>query len=144
MGARTGQVIRRVVLDTNVALSALMFPSGRVAWLRQAWQCQSVLPLVSRATTAELIAALAYPKFRLAATEQHDLLADYLPGCDAVMLPDPPPRLPVCRDPADTPFLELALVGKADFLVSGDKDLLALAGSFGVAVVTPDTLWQKM
>ncbi|MGH8472646.1 MAG: putative toxin-antitoxin system toxin component, PIN family, partial [Gammaproteobacteria bacterium] len=132
MGARTGQVIPCIVLDTNVALSALVFPSGRVAWLRQAWQSQqSVLPLVSRATAGELIAALAYPKFRLAATEQDDLLADYLPWCEAVMIPDPPPPLPVCRDPADTPFLELAVVGKAAFLVSGDKDLLALAGSFG-------------
>lgn len=135
MGAREGQVAPRLVLDTNVALSALIFASGRLAWLRPAWQSQSILPLVSRATAEDLIAVLQYPKFRLAAADRDDLLADYLPCCETVAIPEPPPHVPVCRDRSDMHFLELAVAGNADFLVSGDKDLLALAVTFVVPVV---------
>ena len=69
----------RVVLDTNLVLSALVFPAGRVASLRELWQQQQFLPLVSQPTLAELIRALGYPKFRLTLAEQEELLADYLP-----------------------------------------------------------------
>ncbi len=62
----------RVVIDTNLVLSALVFAGGRLASLRLAWQDQRVLPLVSRATAAELIRTLAYPKFKLTAAEQED------------------------------------------------------------------------
>jgi predicted nucleic acid-binding protein len=55
----------RVVLDTDTVLSALLFPEGRLAWLRDAWTCGSVLPVVCIATVRELIRALAYPKFEL-------------------------------------------------------------------------------
>ena len=56
---------RRLVLDTNVLVSALQFLSGTVSWLRDAWQAQAVVPLASRDTTAELIRVLSYPKFQL-------------------------------------------------------------------------------
>lgn len=126
----------RVVIDTNLVLSALVFAGGRLAPLRMAWQTQRVLPLVSRATTAELIRALAYPKFRLAAHEQEELLADYLPYCKTVRIPVPPPATPPCRDAFDVPFLELALTGKAEALVTGDKDLLSLAGKLSCPILS--------
>ena len=80
---------------------------------------------------------LAYPKFKLTLEEQHDLLADYLPWAEIFRVPDPPPRTPACRDPHDVPFLQLALVAKADPLVTGDNDLLILAPLRGVAIITP-------
>ena len=55
----------RAVLDTNVVVSALIFHSGALSWLRVAWRQGSIRPLVSRETTAELIRILAYPKFAL-------------------------------------------------------------------------------
>ncbi|MBK9021027.1 MAG: putative toxin-antitoxin system toxin component, PIN family [Sulfuritalea sp.] len=125
----------RVVIDTNLVLSALVFASGRLTPLRLAWQDQRVLPLVSRATAAELIRALTYPKFKLAAHEQEELLADYLPYCKTVRIPVPPPATPPCRDAFDVPFLELALAGKADALVTGDKDLLSLAGELACPIL---------
>ena len=60
----------RVVLDTNVVLSALVFAQGRLAPLRQAWQHGRCRRLVSTATTAELMRALRYPKFKLSAEER--------------------------------------------------------------------------
>lgn len=118
----------RAVLDTNVVLSALVFGGGgAAARVRQAWQAGLLLPLVSTATVQELMRVLAYPKFRLVADEQRELLADYLPFTEVVTVPEPPPRVPDCRDPQDLPFLHLAVAGKADVLVSGDADLLVLA-----------------
>lgn len=93
------------------------------------------VPLAIAATARELVRVLAYPKFRLTAGEQQDLLADYLPWVQVVRIPDPPPVAPPRRDPYDLPFLHLAIAGKADALVSGDKDLLALAGTRGLCPV---------
>lgn len=126
----------RVVLDTNVLLSALLFHAGALAWLRHAWQAKAIRPLASRDTVAELIRVLAYPKFRLTAADREDLIGDYLPWCETVTVPKRL-KVPACRDPFDRPFLELALAAKADALVTGDKDLLALGSVFAVPILTP-------
>ena len=125
----------RVVLDTNVVLSALLFGGSWGARLRTGWQAGRFVPLASTATAQELVRALGYPKFRLDAAEQEQLLADYLPWVQVVRIPDPAPEVPACRDPFDAPFLHLAVVGKAHALVSGDGDLLALAGAPGLCPV---------
>ena len=133
----------RVVLDTNVLVSALLFPTGSLSWLREQWQSRVVLPLASHATTAELIRVLSYPKFRLTDDEREDLLADYLPWCEMVTVTEPPDT-PDCRDPFDRPFLELALIGQADALVTGDGDLLALTTVFTVPIITPKALRDRL
>lgn len=120
----------RVVLDTNVVVSALVFRGGAVRLVRQAWLRGRVLPLVSSATVQELVRVLAYPKFRLSKAEQDELLADYLPYAQTVRIPQPPPVVPDCRDALDVPFMHLAVAGKAQVLVSGDRDLLAMAAEF--------------
>ena len=127
MSRARSPAVPRVVLDTNVVLSALVFGGGSTATVRQAWQTGSLRPIVSTATVQELMRVLAYPKFKLSADEQRELLADYLPFAEVVVLPEPPPRVPDCRDPHDLPYLHLATAGKADMLVSGDADLLSLA-----------------
>ena len=126
----------RVVLDTNVVLSALVFTHGRAAALREAWQGGRCEPLVSKATVDELIRVLAYPKFKLGDDEQHELLADYLPYCRTVAIPAKPPRTPPCRDPFDLPFLQLAVVGKVAYLVTGDQDLLDIKSKLLGPIVT--------
>ena len=101
-------------------------------------------PLASRDTAAELIRVVPYPKFGLTADERRDLLDDYLPYCETVTLPDPPPVVPECRDPFDRPFLELALAGRADALITGDADILALAESFAVPILSPAALEMRL
>ncbi|MBK9028811.1 MAG: putative toxin-antitoxin system toxin component, PIN family [Propionivibrio sp.] len=128
----------RVVIDINLVLSALIFANGRLTPLRQAWQSQRIQPIVSRVTATELIRVLAYPKFKLTADEQQELLADYLPCCKTVRIPEPPPRTPPCRDVFDIPFMELAIAGKATALITGDRDLLSLAGSFTCPIVSAE------
>ena len=125
-----------IVLDTNLLLSALVFSGGRLAALRTTWQTSRCVPLESQATAAELIRVLAYPKFKLSAVDREELLADYLPHCRSVRIPARLPKLPTCRDVNDQVFIELAAVGKADFLVTGDRDLLVLAPAFNRRIVT--------
>lgn len=127
--------IHRVVFDTNVVLSALLFPHGHLAWLRLHWR-ESCLPLVSKATAMELARVLAYSKFRLSDASRIELFGLYVSCCETI---DPTRRSPLaCRDPKDQPFLDLAHCGKADVLVTGDDDLLSLAEETAFAIQTPE------
>ena len=135
---------RRVVLDTNVAVSALVFREGRLAWLLEAWAAGRVVPLVSADTVAELVRVLAYPKFKLSGEETKNVLAHYMEHAEAVPATGAAVRVPECRDPDDRKFLQLAYAAKADALVTGDEDLLALAGKSRVPILAPDALKTKL
>jgi putative PIN family toxin of toxin-antitoxin system len=128
--------MRRVVFDTNVVLSAIAFRAGRLAWLRQHWREGAVVPLVSPATARELTRVLAYSKFRLSQQYRAEALALYLPFCESHAPADKCPVL--CRDAKDQPPLDLARSGRADILVTGDDDLLVLAGQTPFLIETPD------
>ena len=138
------RVLPRVVLDTNIVLSALVFSNGQLAPLRHAWQQSRCHPLVSNVTIAELIRVLNYPKFKLTQEDQQELLADYLPHCAVVTIPVRLPKTPPCRDPFDVPFLELAIAGKADYLVTGDKDMLSLTLGAKCSIVTAEQFQRAL
>jgi uncharacterized protein len=55
-----------------------------------------------------------------------------------------PPATPACRDPFDLPFLQLAVAGKAAYLVIGDQDLLSLAGRFVCPIITADQFMKTL
>jgi putative PIN family toxin of toxin-antitoxin system len=134
----------RAVLDTNIAVSALLFALGRLAPVRLAWQANTFTPLVSAATTEELIRVLSYAKFKLSSADRDELLADYLPYCTTVTIPGKAPKIPSCRDPGDLPFLHLAAHAKADFLVTGDTDLLDIRDKTRFAIVTAEAFISKL
>ncbi|MDV7392819.1 putative toxin-antitoxin system toxin component, PIN family, partial [Arthrospira platensis SPKY1] len=117
-------ISRRVVLDTHTLVSALLFQQGRLAWLKTAWATGQLVPVVSKATTAELLRVLAYPKFQLSSAEQRLLLAEYLPYAETVPAIPADLALPLCKDAADQKFLELAYAARVEALVTGDGDLL--------------------
>ena len=138
------KALPRVVLDTNVVLSALLFGGGPAGRVRAGWQAGRFVTLASTATAQELVRVLGYPKFRLSPAEQEELLADWLPWVEVVRMPDPPPPVPACRDPFDLPFLQLAIAGRARALVTGDRDLLVLAGTRWLCpVVTVDAFCAR-
>ena len=134
--------IARVVFDTNVVLSALLFTHGQLSWLVGHWQAGNCVPLISRATAEELTRILSYPKFRLTANEELEALANYIPYCEAVEIVQSCPVL--CRDAKEQPFLDLSQSGKADVLVTGDEDLLALAGQTGFVIETPEEYRRRV
>lgn len=142
MGAQGTVSPVRVVLDTNVVVSALIFASGRLHWLRHAWQKAIAVPIVSQSTTLELLRVLTYPKFHLSQIEQEELLAEYLPYC-ATVAGSEKAEIPHVRDATDRIFLQLAATAQAAYLVTGDVDLLSLATVqplSPVAIVTPEQL----
>jgi uncharacterized protein len=100
------------------------------------------MPLISRATAAELERVLRYPKFRLSSTERHELVGEYLPWCEVVEITNR--YVSVCRDEKGQPFLDLAQSGKAEFLVSGDRDLLALAGKTDFLIENPGAYRRRV
>lgn len=126
----------RVVFDTNVVISAIVFTSGHFAWLRAHWRERSTTNLVSHTTVAELKRVLDYSKLKLDLEKQFELLGDYLSYCETF---DVEGRCSIlCRDIKDQAFLDLAQSGKADVLVTGDGDLLVLAGQTEFLIETPE------
>lgn len=137
----TATLSTRYVFDTNVVVSALVFRGGSVAWLRSAWATGRLTPVVSRATTLELAAVLAYPTFGLDDDARSELLAEYLPFAELVSGPVPTStaRSP---DPDDQPFVDLCVASAAAGLVTGDAGLLGLAPT--LPVITPAALRQRV
>ena len=125
----------RFVLDTSVIFPALRFYGGQFAWLREAWQTEHITPLASSATASELLRVLAYRRSGLDENQQSELAADYLPRCEVIDVPSDT-LVPECRDPSDRPFLQLAVAGQADALVTEDRDLLSLAPVFSIPILT--------
>jgi len=141
VGPRKG-VSWRVVFDTTTVVSALLFANGRLAWLRQHWREGGCVPLISRATAAELTRVLPYPKFGLSPDDARELLAEYLPYCEVIEATER--CASVCRDANDQMFLDLAQSGRANVLISGDQDLLTLAGETTFLIETPEAYRRRI
>ena len=124
----------RVVLDTNTLISALLF-SGTASHLVPLWQSRRLNVLVSKGILQEYLRVLAYPKFRLSDQEIRGLIEEeLLPFVETVRVRR---RLAVIRrDPEDNKFLECAMAGRAEYLVTGDQDLLELSSYRGIAILT--------
>ncbi len=129
---------RRIVVDTNVFVSASIFPNSRPRLaLSHAFKFDTVL--ISNETLQELRDVLERPKFNrfntLAARQE------FLSFCLGLFGPVVPYGVsyPVfdSRDPKDNKFLGLALAGHADLIITGDDDLLSLHPWRGIPILTP-------
>ena len=129
---------RRVVVDTNVWISAALTANGAPAQLARRVLAEC-MPVLSEATFAELEARLWRPKFdrylgmELRQRILHDLDAAafwvaILPGLAAQRW---------CRDPDDDHFIRAALAAQSPLLVSGDADLLEVPAIEGLRILTP-------
>jgi uncharacterized protein len=113
----------RVVVDTNVLVSAALKRNSTPATAVLIVEREGVL-LKSLATERQLVDVLARPYFvPLIGGETRSWLCKLMSAAELVPINE---RISVCRDPTDDKFLELAVNGRADVVVSGDADLLAL------------------
>ncbi len=129
-----GKKIRRVVLDTSVLISALLF-EGELSKLVVQWQMGVFTPVISKETFEELETVLSYPKFHLSDREKRLILAEeILPFFEVVEVKKK--IRGICRDPADDKFISCALSAGADVIVTGDKDLLAVKKHKSVRIVS--------
>ena len=124
-----------VVLDTNVLVSAALFP------LSHPWQVFEIVRgqgslIASVDTLAEVNNVLKRPRFDryLRRTLRDEFLHSL--GQMAVTI-EINQTIRACRDPKDDKFLELAVCGNATHIVSGDRDLLALHPFRGIPILTP-------
>lgn len=118
----------RVVLDTQVWLDWLVFDDACVGPLREALAAGRAEIVIDEPCEAELARVLAYDlgRYTLDAGQQTRCIARSRSVARKVA-PAAAPGLPKCRDPDDQKFLELAAAAGADYLVSKDQALLALA-----------------
>jgi uncharacterized protein len=125
----------RVILDTNVLISRLLIPqsiTGRaVRRLLERTQ-----PLVSDDTLSELATALSRPKFdRYVSREDRQTFFELFARVAEWVTVTTTIRR--CRDPRDDKFLELAVDGKTDWIVTGDNDLLELSPFQAISILNP-------
>jgi len=126
---------QRIVVDTNVLVSRLLaaesLPGQAVRQARRRGRL-----LVSDATMNELVDVLAREKLDRYVTvaqrkqflRQLGRIAEFVPIIQVIR---------ECRDPKDDKFLEVALNGRADAIVSGDADLQGLNPWRGIAIISP-------
>lgn len=125
----------RLVLDTNIVVSAaLRRGSTSFEVLRRA-RIEGIL-LASDDTLSELREVLLRSKFDRYVDRiiREELYGEYERNCTLVQIPS---SIRACRDPRDDKFLEIAVHGRADVLITGDKDLLVLHPYLGIAILAP-------
>ena len=129
----------RFVIDTNVLVSAALKDTSIPALAVHVVERQGLL-LKSFATERQLLEVLARPYFAdLIAPGTRDWLKNLLVAAELVPIRE---RLSACRDPTDDKFLELAVNGRADVIVSGDADLLTLNPFRTIPIVLPAAFLQ--
>jgi putative PIN family toxin of toxin-antitoxin system len=127
----------KAVLDTNVLLSALMYPSSAPGRIVEAWVTGRFDLIMSYVQLAEISRTLSYPKIRKitkwddAKTEA--FLRQLLLRTELLETQDT--GVEVVADPTGTPILASLVASRAEALVTGDNDLLALREKY--PIVTP-------
>lgn len=131
---------RRFIFDTNVIVSAVLRPQSQpnVA-LKKAQNLGTWL--VSPSTWLELESVLSHPKFNRYITleERQNFLLDFSQTVELILTDSFSTK--ECRDPKDNQYLELAVNGQAECLITGDQDLLILNPFRGISILS---IWEFM
>lgn len=126
----------RFVLDTNVLISALLFKTSVPFQAIELAEKQGII-LYSEATLNELEQVLNRKKFNkyLSLEDRQVFLLKFISSSQLVSITE---NITICRDEKDNKFLELAVSGNANVIVTGDLDLLILNPFQAVEILTPD------
>ena len=127
--------VRRIVIDTNVVVSALLF-GGVPGELIPLWKIGRIQPVASKEIIDEYLRVLAYPKFKLSEEEINFLLYHEILPYFEVVRPKPG-RVVIREDPSDDKFIHCAQAGKAEIIISGDQHLIGLNSYSNFRILTP-------
>ena len=134
--------ITRVVIDTNVVVSALLF-GGVTGKLVPLWKTGRILVLTSKEMIEEYLRVLAYPKFELSEEEINYLLYQESLYYFEIVRTKPGPVI-VEEDPSDDIFIRCAEAGNANAILSGDQHLLDLKSYGKIKILTPSQFLKDM
>jgi uncharacterized protein len=125
---------KRFVLDNNILVSALLVKNSAPFQVIKKVEAQGIT-LYSEATLLELNQVLSRRKFIKYFTieEKQEFIFKLVEKSELVKIEE---SINICRDPKDDKFLELAVSGKADFIITGDQDLLVLNPFRNIAIIT--------
>lgn len=128
--------VERVVVDTNVLISAALVPGGSPRAVLEAVRSDNGVLLFSDETFEELQSRLGLPRFDVYVSRERRAL--YIAQLQAVSewVSITNTKLG-CRDPDDDKLLETALLGQADCLITGDRDLLEMSPFQEIPILTP-------
>jgi putative PIN family toxin of toxin-antitoxin system len=129
------RISRRLVVDTNVFASAIIFPRSVPRQVVDHALDHDVA-IFSEATMSELAEVLSRSKFDsfVSRAERELFLAQIESAAEFVPIIQ---LVRACRDPKDDKFLEVALNGRADMIITGDADLLEMHPWRGLAILSP-------
>ena len=132
----------RLVLDTNVLISAILSPNSISAKILN-WGEDNGVILYSAATLNEVLSVLGRSKF--SKYIDHDDIDGLSIRIKTVWLfVEILNQVQLCRDPKDDKFIDLALNGKASHLITGDSDLLVFNPVENTSIINPRTFWDKI
>jgi len=135
----------RAVVDTGILVSALIRPGGTIGDILHALRDSRFVAIYSTAMMVEVTEVLSRPKIQ---AKYHILPEDIAAIINLVRLRGdlviPKQAVSACRDPKDNKFLEAALAGKADAVVTGDDDLLVLHPFEGMDILRPAELLTRL
>ncbi|MDY6877084.1 MAG: putative toxin-antitoxin system toxin component, PIN family [Chloroflexota bacterium] len=135
----------RAVVDTNILVRAVIKPSGTVGPVLLRLRHGGYTLLYAQSLLEEPIDVLNRPRIR---DKYHLTDQDMLAVVSLILLRGeaviPQERIMTCRDPKDDQFLEVAVSGRADVIVSGDQDLLVLHPFAGIPILPPATFLQML
>ena len=136
----------RVVLDTNVLVSALLW-RGSTSEILALAQSETIILCVSQDTIDELLDVLSRPKFTAVLESVGKTSTGVAEELLEVVAYYPSARFPVtvvAEDPKDDKFLACATPRQADFIVRGDRHLLELGSFEGIPIITPAQFLSRM
>lgn len=122
----------RVVVDTNIIVSVYL--GGELEEIIVAWKSGKFTLVISKAIADEYLKVLRRPKFKIERAEVDDFAALLLKIADFVIPLESINAIPA--DPTDNKFLEAAVEGKANLIVSGDGHLLELGTFRNIPIIT--------
>ena len=129
----------RAVLDANVFVSALLSPRGFPSKILAAWHAERFHLVISPAILEEISRVFHYPKIALRhhwSEGESGLFIEDLAHL-AILTPGERTLNVIAEDPSDNRYLECAVEGGAEYIVSGDQHLLQLATYQGIKILTP-------
>lgn len=136
----------RAVLDANVFVSAVLIPTGNPARLLALWRDGALTLVLSQPILDELARVLQYPKL----VKRHGWSSEHIGEFVAeladfgVLVPTTLPLTVMTDDPDDNKYLECAVDGAVEYLVSGDEHLLKLREYRHVAILPPRLFLKEL